>query len=243
MSNQPPPPPPQQPYVAPRGDFDEPRKNNWMGCAIGCLVAFGLCVVVCAGAGFYAFRQAKTIASSFARQGVESVLDEANLPAEEESAILEQFDRVSEAFQSGDLTMEDLGQITENLAESDIPALITLKAIETRYLDESGLSDAEKEEARKILVRVVQGAIDEKFDQADIKRLTDHFLVSPDPSAEALPEEIGADDWKQSMTDDELRALIADARELVESKDIPEVDEEIRISDVLRGAIDEVMSQ
>lgn len=246
MSNPPPPPSrdPQHAYVAPAGQFDEPKRNNWTGCLIGCLIAFGVCVVLCAGVGFWTYSNMSTWIASMARQGVEAALEEANLPPEEEAAILEQFDRVVGAYQEGEVSMEDVGNIMENITKSDITGLITLQAIETKYLNSSGLSGEEKEEAKRTIMRVVRGAIEEKLEEEEIKKLTKHFLTESDSSAEALPEDmtdIQPDTWKQSLTDDELRTLLSDAKELADSKEIPDEDYEVRISDILREAIDEVL--
>ena len=253
MSNQPPPPPPhgnqphqpgpygQQPYVAPAGQYDEPKKSIVPAILVGCLVTLGLCVVLCAGVGFWAYSSAKGFVADLSKQAVEAALEEAQLPPQEEAAILEQFERVSDGFETGDVTFEEVGKVIENVAKSDIVGLIALQAIETKYLNSSGLSDEEKSEAKRTIMRIVRGATEKKLDQEDIKKLTDHFLLEPDPSAEALPEDIGADDWKQSLTDDELRELLADAKALADEKEIPDEDFEVRISDILRDAIDDVL--
>ena len=247
MSNPPPPPPPHDPqhaYVAPAGQVDEPKRSNWTGCLVGCLIAFGVCAVLCAGVGYWTYSNMSTWIATVARQGIEAALEEANLPAEEETAILEQFDRVVDSYQAGEASLEDVGEIMENITKSDITGLITLQAIETKYLNSSGLSDEEKEEAKRTVMRVVRGAVEEKINEEELKKLTEHFLIKSDESAEALPgdmQDIQPDDWKQSLTDDELRALLADAKELVNAKEIPDEDYEVQISSILRDAIDEVL--
>lgn len=240
MTSTPPPfqsdpsPDPSQPYVSSGTDIDTPKKSGWGGCLLGCLVTFGICCVLCAGAGYYVYSNASTWISKIARQGIEAGLQETDLPPEEQTAILEQFDRVVAAYDAGELTLEELGPAIEKLAESPIVGLIMLEAVEAKYIKSSGLSDEEKTAAQRTMVRVARGMIEERFEKEEFEKLSKHFLVETvsNPNQPQL---------KQNLSDEELRAMLADAKELADSKEVPDEDYEFRISEVLRNTVDELL--
>ena len=244
----PPPPPPQPgtyqatqsapgPYVAPSGGFDDPKRSGWSGCLIGCLVTFGICCVLCAGTGYFVYSNASKWIISTAREGVRTVLEESELPLEEQTEILDQFDRVATAYQNGDVTLEELGPAFEELFKSPVLMSIMVKAIESKYLEPSGLSDEEKDQGRRTLMRVMRGVLEEEFEEADIKKLASRFLKNPDHKPDEQPE------LKDSLTDEELRELLAEAKSLADTKEIPDEDYDVKISEVVKRIVDNVLEE
>lgn len=241
--SQPPPPPPNQglnqPYVAPHSYDEPPKPKGWSGFVIGCLVALGISMVLCAGVGYYAYSQASTWAIRMARTTTETMLRESDLPAEEQSAILEQFDRVATAFKEGDLTFEETGELFTELAESPLMSVVVFQAMEAKYLNSSGLTPEEIKDAKRTLARLVRAAQDEKLEQSEIEELSRHILSQPDPSNPNRKQ------LKNTMTDEELRSFFADATQLLDEKEIPdeETQMERKVSDVLREIIDRKLAE
>ena len=250
MNQGPPPPPPAGtyqsvqpggtpgPYVAPPNDHQDPKGgSNWSGCLIGCLVTFGICCVLCAGTGYFVYSNASRWIISTARTGVQAMLEESELPREEQTAILDQFDRLTTAYQNGEVTLEELGPAFEELFKSPVIMSIMIKAIETKYLEPSGLSDEEKESGRRVLARVMRGIFEEKFQDDEITKLVNHFLQNPDHAPDEQPQ------MKQSLTDEELRDLLNDAQALVDEKEIPDQDYDVKISDAVKQIVDDVLEE
>jgi len=236
MSSPPPPPPPHQtgfdPYVAPPGQYEEPKKG-WSGCLIGCLVAFGLCLVMCAGAGLYIRANAKTWVSNVAREGIKTVLADSGLPQEEQNAIQRQVNRVADAYEAGDISNQELAEIMQELAQSRLMGVITLQAVDAKYLQSSGLSDEEKTEAKRTLMRVVRGAIEEKLSEQQMKDLGDHFLK---PGSSENQKQL-----RNSLTDEELRTFITEAKEMADGAEIPDEDYDVQLSEEIKKAIDKAL--
>lgn len=243
MTNPPPVPPHQQgqPYVAPPGRFDDNvEKKSWVpGCLIGCLITLGICGVLCAGVGYYAYSNASKFAIQTARAGVEAMLQESDLPQEERDAIMVQFERVATAYENGDITLEETGQLMQDLLESPLMSIVILDQIEMRYLDSSGLSEEEQEEAKQTLARIVRGAQEKKLDQKELEELSRHVLVDPDEDAGPNQQR----ELKTTMTDEELRTFFAEAKQLADEKEIPEDVVPDKISEVIRGVVDEALQK
>lgn len=240
MNNPPPLPPNQpQPYIAPEGSFDDGAKSKaWPGCLIGCLVTLGICTFLCAGVGFYAYSNFADWMITGARATTQALLEDSDLPKEERDAILEQFDRVATAYQEGELTLDELKQSMEDLAESPIIGLVMLKAIETKYLNSSGLSEEEKAEGSQTLMRVVRAAREQKLDKDEIDQLSRHVLTDADMNNPQAEQEL-----KTTMTDEELRAFFAEAKEMVDAKEIPDEPEDFQISDIVREVVDKALAE
>lgn len=239
MTNPPPPPPnqPSQPYVAPGGRFDETaEKKSWVpGCLTGCLITLGISAVLCAGVGYYVYQNASTFAIQAIRTGVQAALEDSGLPQEEQDAIMVQFERVVTAYENGEMTLEEMGEMMQDLAESPMMSVIVFEAIELKYLNSSGLSEEEKTEAKQTLARIVRGAQEEKLTKQEIQELARHIMKeTDDPDQQEL---------KSRMSDEELRAFFADAKQLADEKEIPEDVVPEKISEVIRGILDEALAK
>ena len=167
------------PYVAPQGSFDEPRKTKGVSLLIGCLAVFGVCVLMCAGIGFYLYSNATQFIVQGARTATEAMLRDSGLPNEERQSIMEQFDRVATAYEEGEITAQEMGEIMQDLAESPLISIVIFQAIDAKYLSSSGLSEEEVADAKRTLSRVVRGVQEEKLTKEDVDKLSRHILMDP----------------------------------------------------------------
>ena len=223
--------PPASTYVSPPNSPTAGRDSG-SGCLIGCLIGFAVCVVLCGGVGIYVASQAKGWGVQIARQVVNPLVEESEISQEEKDAILEQFERVATAYEEGELTSEQLTEVVQDLVESKVWVLLVVKAIETKHLEPSGLTAQEKEAGRRSIDRVLRGAMDELITDSDLKELSEHFLEPTDDDSQTL---------KDSLTDEELRALLTDAEDLAARREVPEDSEEFRFSERFREIVDEAL--
>ena len=225
-----------QPYMPPDGDQEKP-KNGWMrGCLIGCLAVGAISTLICAGVGYYIYKNGPRIAIQSARQALTSVLAESNLPEEERQAIMGQFDRVGDGYLEGELTMLELGSMGEDLLESPMLSALFISVVEMAHLEESGLSEEEKTAGRDALKRIVNGAMTDMLDPAELDSIMNHLRQNPNATNPA--EKIAI---KERFSDQELRALIADAQEICADKEIPLEGVEIKISEKMKAIIDKYL--
>ena len=229
-----------QPYLSASGDFDDGRRSDssWKGCVIGCLVVLGACCLLCAGIGYFAYSNFSTWVTQASRQALKATLEESDLPASEQEEILVQFDRVADAYHEGELSLQELGQAAQEIAESPLMGIIWLSAVEAKFLDPSGLSEEEKLAGQRTIARVVRGLVENRFSGEEIETLTDQVLIAPPQGQPNQQPQL-----KQSLTDEELRSLLADAQELADLKEIPDEDYEVKISELLRDTVDKVLGR
>lgn len=133
----------------------EGRKKGGAGkvIGIGCLVI----VVMLSIAGFLVVKNIKKIGRSVGASAItriaETIVDESGLSSEEKTAVMKPIKELAAEFKAGDMTIEQLGAIIGTIAEGPLASLITVKAIETKYIEASGLNAAEKQNARKLASR------------------------------------------------------------------------------------------
>ena len=227
--------PPPIPSEVPFGSVDQPHppKKSWVpGCLMGCFVALVISALCCAGIGYYVYQKFPQLAGDFARQAIAASVDSSELPDEEKAAIMAEVDRVIDAYQAREISNEQLGEILQGLAESPLMGLVMVQGVEAKYVGPSGLSEAEKIEARRTIMRVVRGAIEEKIDKEEIETLTEYFTTGAGSNRQLKPQ----------MADEELRECLAEAKRMADEAEIPDEDYELRISDEIRRIVDQALA-
>ncbi|MCI0333365.1 MAG: hypothetical protein L0228_09100 [Planctomycetes bacterium] len=218
-------------------DQQEPpaKRRNWMtGCLLGCLAVIVVLLVLGTVATIWISRNWRDWVSTAASQGVKQAIDESDLPAEEKDQIKVQVDRVAVAFREGRLSNEQAARLMEKLTQSPLITAFVASAAEKKYLDGSGLSDEEKAEAKVTLQRFLRGAIDEKIDRRSIDAALGHV-------ADKQPD--GNWRFRNKVSDEELRAFLAEAKKAADDAQIPDQPAEFDPSDEVKRIIDESMSE
>jgi tRNA C32,U32 (ribose-2'-O)-methylase TrmJ len=212
----------------------QPQRSWLPTCLIGCLVIGVVCVVVCGGVVWYIARNVKQIASNVARETIVSMVRQSDLDPEEKQAIIAQVDRVVGQFKSGQITTEQLGRVFEEVGKSTVIQALLVASLEKQHLARSGLSDEEKQTAHLTLQRVLRGIHEQKIKQDDLEPALQH-LSSGTPG--------GPRQLKDSISDEQLRAFLAECKRVAEQAEIPEEPFQLKLSDEFRRAIDRALAR
>jgi len=215
--------------------YAEPKKRTfWQSCLIGCLVVFAILLVILVLAGVWVSQHWRGWASDFGSLAMKQMIADAELTPDQKQAISIQIDRVANGFATGQLSIEQMRQITNQLAKSPLMASILASAADKKYISRSGLSEQEKAEGRTIVRRFARGVIDHKINQADSEATLAHIS---DRSAN------GSIQLKSFVTDDELKAFLKEAKEQADKAGIPEQPETINAAAEFKKIVDEAMNQ
>jgi hypothetical protein len=210
------------------------RSNKWAkGCLLGCLAAVIVFFVVGAIAVFWVSRNFRTWFSAGASVLVNQAVDESELPVEEKQQIKDHVKDFFAAYEEGRISNDQLGLLVQKFAESPLMTTFVASAVETKYLDKSGLSEEEKADARLTLQRFMRGVIDNKIDnQARTRALSN--VADPQPD--------GNWQFRETVTDAEIRAFVTEAKKAADDAQIPPEPPEFDPSDEVKRIIDEVMA-
>ena len=209
------------------------KRRSWLStCLIGCLITFVVILAIFAVLAFWVSRNwrdwASTLGSDALKQGIEAT----ELPDEEKVDMELQVDRLAVELREGRLSGEELQMIMEQLMESPLMTTIVASAIESKYIANSGLDDAEKAEAQQTIRRFMRGAIDNKINQQGVDAAMKHVATRRNQNNWEL---------KNRVTDAELRAFLTEAKKQADDAEIPEESEDIDPSDEFKRIIDEAM--
>lgn len=194
-------------------------------------------VLVCAGifaAVNYAVQQARQLAADVSRQTLVDMVEQSEMEAEDKQAVIAQIDRVAADFKSGKITLEQVGQVMEELAQSPLFVLLMVRAAESKYVLPSGLSDEEKTQATLTLERVARGVFEKKIDPDSLDAALDPISTTDAQGQRQL---------KERVSDDELRAFLAECRKLADGAGMPAERFSVDIGDEIKRSVDRALSE
>jgi hypothetical protein len=223
----------------PRFGFDDAdphapdrKRSKWTTCLIGCLAVFGVILICLALVGFWIVRSWHGWAADGLSQVIEQGIDASQLPAEEKRELKIQGKRITEALRDGKLSGEQAVAMVEKLIHSPLMPAFVVLAADKQYLEKSGLSDDEKAEGRITLQRFARGTIDGKFPEQSIDSVLSH-----------VADRRGDGNWKfrERVSDEDLRAALAEAKSHADEAGIPAEPEAFDPSDEIKKVIDEAL--
>ena len=208
------------------------EKRGGGGCLKGCLIALVVIVLLAILASWWISKNWRGMTSKLAEQTINQILDNADLPPAEKEELKAEAKRITDGIADGTVSLEQAGKIMEGIGQSPLMPLIMVKSAEAQYLNGSGLTDEEKAEGRNTLARYARGLADETIDQQSAEKLLDH-VADKDANGE----------WKfrEEISDDDLRAFLAEAKQQADDAGIPEEVEPIDPSEELKKVIDAVL--
>lgn len=211
---------------------EKKEKSGWSTCLTGCLIAVLVMIVLIAIALFWVSRNWREWASNYGAQALKQVIDESQLPVQEKVEIKVQIDRVADAVREGRVSREQLGTLMQTMLESPLMTSFVAAAVESQYFDKSDLSDEEKSDGKRTVRRFLRGTIDGKIDQQGIDAAMSH-----------VADREANDNWKlrKQVSDEELRAFLAEAKAQADEAGVAEEPEDVDPSDEVKRIVDEVL--
>ncbi len=200
---------------------------------IGCLTI----VVILVIGGIVVVKNISKIGRTMGAKAMESVaaqmISETGLSSEEQAEIMKPVRQLAKEIKAGDVSMEQMGAIMEELSAGALPGMIMAKTIEIKYVAPSGLTAEEKTEAKRTLSR---------YSQASAKG-----VAAGDPETDALHKLIMVETtdsvgdqttrMKAKLSDTEVRQALALMKSSADRAKIANKTFEVDIGKALSDAI------
>jgi hypothetical protein len=214
-----------------------PAGNRGCGCFLGsCLGVVIVCLLLCGGVigGAVIFRERifqaiKGPLVDAASKAAEQAVTDSQMSPEDKQVVREQVRRVAGAYKRGQITTEQVIEIMESLAQSPVFVVAVVYVVEQKYVVPSGLSEEEKTAAHRTLQRTARGVYEEKITENQLDAALQHIATK---NAE------GKYELKEHVSDEELRAFLAECRRLADEAEIPDEDFEVNIGEEFKKAVD-----
>ncbi len=207
-------------------------KSKASGCLKGCLIAAVVIVVLVVVIALVLAFTWRAWGTRLGTALFNSAIDNSQLPPQEKIDVKAQVDRAMQAVRNGTMTSEQFTKLMQGLVESPLISMLVASGLEKQYLDKSGLSEEEKTAGRQTLRRAWRGVFDKKIPEASLDTMMQHI-------ADRGPN--GHWQVRQQVTDDELRAFLAEAKAAADKAEIPDQPQEIDVSDEVKRVIDEAL--
>jgi len=189
-------------------------------------------VALCGAGAYYVYQNLQAIGAKVAREAAVAVIEDLDLSDEEKRKIIAQIDRVVDEYEAGRITLEEVGSVLEELAESPLTSLIVVYAAMENYVGPSGLSDEEKTDAKRTFQRIARGFAENKISQDDIETALDYVSTTT---------ETGERQFSESVTDEQLRAMLDECNRVADEAGIPDEDFEIDVAQEFKRAVDRAL--
>ncbi|MBA2113956.1 hypothetical protein [Bremerella alba] len=211
---------------------EEPKKSGG-GCTtaiIGCLVVCLVLAGIACGVGYYVYINIGVMAANLAETQLNAAIDEFDLPEDQKNGMKDQVSRVAQGYRDGDISMEQLGSVAENILESPAFTAVPVEIARSKYIEPSDLSDEEKAEATKELQRIAQGAFEKKISEDELKALLNGRIADEQPD--------GNLQFRNDVSDEDLRELVTAAKKLADEKGVADQNFNIDLAAELKKAVD-----
>lgn len=212
------------------------RRSRWQSCLIGCLVVIVVALLLLALIGYWISRNWRNMTATWGTEMIRQVMAQSHLPPQEQQEIMVQVDRVAQAFRENRISVDQGERLAGILTQTPVLSLIELSMIEHHYFAKSGLSAEEKSAGRQTLQRFIRGALDDQIGPAGVNATMVHVAYRHDPGPDHQ--------WtlRDKLTDDELRAFFAEAKQQADAAKIPDQPADVDPSEEIKKIVDATLA-
>lgn len=216
------------------------------GAAVGCLIALAVVVVIVIIGVVVVMLNWRGWASSAVETQLVAAIESTDLSDAEKGEVIAEVKAVTHAFKEGDVSMEELAAIGENLAESPVFPAGVVYGLRKGYLDPSGLSEEEKAAGAVAFGRVATGLQAKTMDKDAVQRVFEPISTT---STTGSGVHINSPHLQlhlkapEQVTDEELREVIALAQTEADAAGVTPEPEPFDASDEIAKAIREALGR
>jgi hypothetical protein len=133
-------------------------------------------VLICGGLVTYVAYNFRNWTAALARGPMVSMIDQANLPAEQKALLKENIMRVADRYQEGRLSHSQLSAILKNLAKGPFFHLLWIEATRYEYTALHTTMDAERQQTMLLFDRFERGIVEK---QIPLSKADEVFNLAP----------------------------------------------------------------
>ncbi|CAG1004375.1 hypothetical protein PHYC_03137 [Phycisphaerales bacterium] len=199
----------------------------------GCLIALAIVLALVVGVGIWVAVSWKGWAAGLGKSVAITMVDQSKLPQDQKTSITTRINQVADDWESGKITNDQLGNVIKEVVEGPIMSMAMVDGADEQYITTSKLTDDEKNAGRRSLQRFARGTVEKKIPQSELQSLVNMVTYK-------TPQ--GQTQLKQSLTDDELKSFLAQAKKAADDASIPDEEYKINYATELNKAIDKTLA-
>ncbi|MDQ8184516.1 hypothetical protein [Pelagicoccus sp. SDUM812002] len=217
----------------------EPKKSIFSRpILIGCVGILALFALLLGGGLYWLFTSGKKVITDEIREQVVSEIERSGLSETQQAALKSEIDRLTEQFQRGEISIKELIEIIEGLEQSPAMSVIRYYQTEGDPLDRSSISPEQRRSAMLTIRRFIYGVFEERISETAIEEIMDPFILN-----RGTDEEYRDLQFRSDISDEELFAAIATAKQYADEAGIPEENLSPDIAREIREIIDRILKR
>ena len=191
------------------------EKKSKKGCLMTILIVVAIVVLIGVGGGYYVYNNFKSLAVSAIFIPVKQIVSSYPIAEDTKTKLNQQIDRVKDGIIAGKLDESSVSTFLENVDIENTMKALAVEVFIQSYLEKSGLSVDEKQQLKANLNRFLHALYHKDFIKGpnSDKFFEDLKLEEQSDGTMKFPE---------SMTDDELRQVSANAKIVADEYNIAE---------------------
>ena len=205
------------------------RRFSCGGCLLGCLGVLSVFVVSVGVGGWFVWSQLP----EWTRNTVVSAVEESNLADEDKQEVIAQVNRLVDGYKDGRISIEQMFGVAEELGNSPLFTLMMANSAHEKYIEPSGLSSDEKEEADLTMHRLARGVFERQIDREELDRPLDYISDKDSNGNRRLKDLVG---------DEDLRTMLAECKEIADAAGVPKRKHRIDVGDEFKRVVDDALS-
>jgi len=170
--------------------------------------------------------------------GIHAVLTETPLPQEQKKLIIEQTDRVYEAFLDNRIVIEDMIVVVEHLLNGPVLPMGAVYFALNHYIEISEMTQTQKAVAQLQVGRMARAGVEEKINTQAIQLIVDIIKTPVDPNN---PSKKMTSLIKENLTVQELDQVLELAQQLADGVSIPNEPYTFDPSQHIKKAVDQLL--
>jgi len=231
----------------------QPRRSRGMSWVFSLvLILFGFLTlggVVCVAGVWYVASNVDKWLVGLGREAIVAVVNESELPAEEKTEVIEQVDRLANAYKERKINQADLERVLTELQDSPAMTALALYGIDQAYLEGAELPEAEIAAGRRTFQRVLRGVYEGKISEDNL-----YALLPQEDFAMHIEEDNGNGKLNQEditlvgnvagdeVSPDELRLTLAKLKVAADNAQIPDEPFQLDIGDEVKKLVDRALA-
>jgi hypothetical protein len=192
------------------------------------LIILGVVLAICLVVGIYVATHWKGWVANAANRAAESILRDSGLPDDQRNSITADIRRLGDDFESGRITTQQLGRITQTIANGPLLPLAGVQAARHKYVEPSDMTEKEKADAILNLQRFARGVTEKKISREEVDDVVK-------PVSDLMPN--GRWKLKDKPSRLEIDQFIENVKAKADAAMIPNEPFDLNIADELKKAI------
>ncbi len=205
---------------------------------IGCFGLLAIITLLIGGGVFWLLTSGKKVITDEIRHEVFTKIEESGLPDSQQADIKAEIDRLTDQFQEGEISFQQLIEILEGFEQSPVMSVVSYYQIEGNPLERDSISPEQRKQALRTIHRFIYGVFEERIPDSAIEELMSPFILDRDTGSDHQTLKFRTD-----IADEEIFAALAKAKAYADEAEIPDENLSPDIANELREIINRILEK